>query len=399
MPKKSNPKNIKQTRFKKFFRVLRSAGIWLAICLSVISVTSLSVIHWTEQNLLNTDKWTVFSGKLLKDEQVTDALASYFTSQVFEVASVEDYVSQALPPRAAFLAQPLTNQLRELTNRTTKELVTSDTFNSVWTGANRIAHSRLIDSARSSSQTEQSPRQVFNIDVSAARDQIRQRLGKSSEVAVPQRDSRALNIKADLQASARSIKSYIQKIDFAYSVLPLFALASILCALALSINRKKTTRYISGGVVLLALAQLAGVSALRPVVINKVEQASYHSAAGSVYDAVLNTFNSIVYFALAVAAIIWFLTILADSKKFKQVVVKYLNWLRFKKTLVFSHIANARRLALDYKLKIWSGLIIVWMIALAFFVDISWASAINSLLLLVSAISLVQIFCLSRLSD
>ena len=101
-------------------------------------------------------------GPLPQNPTVAAALSDYAVTQLFAAVNVEQVVTNALPPKAAFLAGPLTTELRSLATQTGQKVVASDQFNQVWVAADRTASSTLIGLGRGfgSPATGQYDRQV-----------------------------------------------------------------------------------------------------------------------------------------------------------------------------------------------------------------------------------------------
>ena len=100
--------------FHGFFMVL-------FIAVTCLALGAYSIVRWSEHQVLTTDNWVAFVSPLPKQPVVYTALGSYVSAQVFQAASVQQEIANALPPRAAFLASPLTDQLRNSRPRSRSE--------------------------------------------------------------------------------------------------------------------------------------------------------------------------------------------------------------------------------------------------------------------------------------
>ena len=100
---------------------------------------SLSAV-WVRNTLLDTDNYVSTVGPLADDSDVQHAIANRVTDALFANADVEKKVADALPPRADFLAAPVSNGIRTAVNAATLRLAESDRFETLWERANRRAH-------------------------------------------------------------------------------------------------------------------------------------------------------------------------------------------------------------------------------------------------------------------
>src|SRR4051812_44121010 len=94
---------------------LRTTIIGLLIAVGCLAFGSYVIVHWTEDQILTTDHWVALVTPLPKQSVVSNTLGTYISDTVFSEAPVEQAISDALPPRAAFLASPLAGQLQTLT--------------------------------------------------------------------------------------------------------------------------------------------------------------------------------------------------------------------------------------------------------------------------------------------
>ncbi|MCW2982681.1 MAG: hypothetical protein JWR63_251 [Conexibacter sp.] len=118
------------------------ARILLSLACVVAIVAALGA--WADRQLLDTDEWVSTSGQLLRDPAVQAATAAYLSDQVVDTPQVTAQIRDALPPRLAPLAGPLTAGAGELAERTVKRVISSGAFATVWDTTNRRAHDQLV---------------------------------------------------------------------------------------------------------------------------------------------------------------------------------------------------------------------------------------------------------------
>jgi hypothetical protein len=86
---------------------LRAGIVMLFAVVSCLALSAYVVVHWTERQILTTDNWVALVSPLPKEPVVSTALGSFIGSKVFDSAAVEGKVTDALPPKAEFLAGPI----------------------------------------------------------------------------------------------------------------------------------------------------------------------------------------------------------------------------------------------------------------------------------------------------
>jgi hypothetical protein len=118
------------------------ARILLTLACLVAIVAALGA--WADRQLLDTDEWVSTSGALLRDPAIQAATAAYLSDQVVDTPQVTAQIRDALPPRLAPLAGPLTAGAGELADRTVRRVISSGAFGKVWDTTNRRAHDQLI---------------------------------------------------------------------------------------------------------------------------------------------------------------------------------------------------------------------------------------------------------------
>jgi hypothetical protein len=134
------------TRGRRERRVtlLRQVLAAILVALAALGVT-LSVIGvWAGRTTLDTDRWVETVAPLSEDPAVRAAVSTYMTDQIFDTLNVEQRVEEALPPRAAFLATPLTAQVRGFVKDSVNKVLASPQFAELWPEMNRVAHRQVM---------------------------------------------------------------------------------------------------------------------------------------------------------------------------------------------------------------------------------------------------------------
>lgn len=125
------------TRLRQIVAALLVAVAALGLTMSVIGV-------WAGRTTLNTDRWVATVAPLDQDPAVRAAVSTYMTAQIFTTLNVEQRVREALPPRAAFLASPMSGQVRGFVQDSVNKVLASPQFARLWPEINRVAHQQIM---------------------------------------------------------------------------------------------------------------------------------------------------------------------------------------------------------------------------------------------------------------
>ena len=102
------------------------------------------VVTWAHYVALSTDGFESTLGPIASDPRVTAAVSVAVTNQIFVALDPQQIVSDALPPKAAFLAGPITNGAKGFVQSAVARTLQSPQFAAIWTQALRFAHSQLL---------------------------------------------------------------------------------------------------------------------------------------------------------------------------------------------------------------------------------------------------------------
>ncbi|GIH95725.1 hypothetical protein ACFFMN_01650 [Planobispora siamensis] len=135
---------------RRGFAVRRTVAAILAALAGLGLVASLIGL-WGGRTVLNTDRWVATVETLPDHPEVTNAVATYLTDEVFSVLNVEQRLAEVLPPRATFLAGPVTGAVHGYTRDLVAKFMASEQFQTLWVTANRFAHARIVAIAEGTS--------------------------------------------------------------------------------------------------------------------------------------------------------------------------------------------------------------------------------------------------------
>ena len=99
---------------------------------------------WAHREFLNTDRYVAIVGPLAGNPDVQQALARELTNEVFTALPIQQNIAGALPPRASFLAGPLTSAIKTFVHNQVLKVVQSNAFQTFWVQANRFVHAQVL---------------------------------------------------------------------------------------------------------------------------------------------------------------------------------------------------------------------------------------------------------------
>ncbi|GAA3205802.1 hypothetical protein [Actinocorallia longicatena] len=108
---------------------------------------------WAARTVLDTDRWVATVDGLPAHPEVTSAVSVYLTDEVFGALNVQERLAEALPPRAAFLAVPVSGAVKDYTRDTVREFMGTERFHGLWREANRFAQKQIVAIVRDDSGT------------------------------------------------------------------------------------------------------------------------------------------------------------------------------------------------------------------------------------------------------
>ncbi len=125
----------------------------LALVFAVLAVLLLvvgNVLFWTGSTIVNNSRFNAATQPIIRNTSVQQALASYTTTQLFNNVDVTTVVENALPPKAAFLAPTVADQLRGGTQTALEKVLARQQFQDRWNKRLAKAHAAFISTVKQS---------------------------------------------------------------------------------------------------------------------------------------------------------------------------------------------------------------------------------------------------------
>ena len=128
----------------------RRAGVAIFAVLAVLLLLAGNLLFWTGSTVVQNDRFNAATAPIIRQTSVQHAIAGYTTSQLFKNTDVNGTVQGALPAQAAFLATPVANQLRGVTQTTLQKTLARQQFQTRWNKLLAAAHARFISTVKRS---------------------------------------------------------------------------------------------------------------------------------------------------------------------------------------------------------------------------------------------------------
>ncbi|MFD0689085.1 hypothetical protein [Actinomadura fibrosa] len=132
---------------------LRRALAAVLVALAGFGLVASVVGVWGARTTLKTDRWVATVAPLPEHPEVNAAMATYLTDQVFANLDVQRRLTDALPPKAAFLAGPVSGAVQDYFRERVQKFMGTPQFAALWEQANRFAHAQLTAIVEGKSET------------------------------------------------------------------------------------------------------------------------------------------------------------------------------------------------------------------------------------------------------
>jgi hypothetical protein len=381
---------------------MRAMSVALLIFMSVLFTGTYVLVHWLEHQILDTDSWVALVSPLPKQPVVSTALGNYIGQQTASEAELQKKITDALPPKAAFLSAPLAGQVQSVITRTSQKIVASDGFQTVWVGANRVAMGRLLAQARGQPTPLQSKLgERFNININGTSDQLRTALsGKSQALpaAVQSHANKALAVSVDLHARAQRLHQIIRALDFLAAVLPFAIIASLSGALALAVRRRRTVIIAIFSLIVLLLLQLVGLKWMKQTTLDQVHNSANIPAVEYIYNAVVSTLRHAINVLLVIMAVIAAGLMVAEWRPtWIQSFISRMHVEAIQDSRIMATLHSAREWIRHREYYLWAAAVVLVLIQMALLTStITSQWLISYSLLLVSICALIHIAATSH---
>ncbi len=244
------PERAASARFSRKRAIL----VWSLVAVATILLFLSSLTVWLKRQVIDSQGYEDTSARLLQDDEIRAALATYITDTVFQKVDVSALLQQQLPPRLDPLAPVVASALPQLTQRTANLLLESPRVQDLWVQANRRAHDQFINilNGKKAGRFETGGGAVvLNLDPLIRQVEGSGGLGKRLTAKLPPNSGRVVILRSDqLDALQKAFKVLKALTVF------LLLLALALFALAIYLGHPRRRNVVRASAVIFLLAGL-----------------------------------------------------------------------------------------------------------------------------------------------
>jgi len=135
-----NKDGRRRARPSRARRVLTVVLVALFAILLPVTITA----TWAHRTVVNTDAYIATVGPVVADPAVQAAVSREVTDEIYATLNPQQVIANALPPKAAPLAGPLSNGVKGYLQQGINKILASPKFQQLWLAANRFSHAQLI---------------------------------------------------------------------------------------------------------------------------------------------------------------------------------------------------------------------------------------------------------------
>jgi hypothetical protein len=139
-PTKTSPKASAAGLSRK-----RRVAIWSLIVLATIIALVGSLTVFVNRQMLDNTQWKNATARVIRDQRVQAALATFLVNQLYDNVNVEQQFAQALPPNLDRLAGPLASALRQPAERSAQAIIARPRFQQLFINLSATAHQKLVN--------------------------------------------------------------------------------------------------------------------------------------------------------------------------------------------------------------------------------------------------------------
>jgi hypothetical protein len=122
----------------------RNVLVGVLVVLSCLAVVVTGITIWTHYTVLDTKGYMNLVGPIGKDPQAIKALSDYVATQVVTATDLQQRTATALPPKAQFLAGPITGAVNDFVASGTDKVLSTPQAYDLWLRINEVAHTKIV---------------------------------------------------------------------------------------------------------------------------------------------------------------------------------------------------------------------------------------------------------------
>jgi multisubunit Na+/H+ antiporter MnhF subunit len=294
------------------------AGWVLVVLACILSVLSVVTVFARNQ-LLNTDAYVKTVAPLASNPAIQTQVAKKVSENLISRANIETRVKDALPPKAAFLAVPITSGLETVTNELALKAVQSKQFYELWVAVNRASHKQLVAVLTGSSVGSVSTKNgKVTINLAPVEVNIKKKLdAKGITVFDKVPAVKGLNFVLFQSKDLVTVQKLTKVLNDLAIVLPIIALLGLAASVVLARNRRRGLVRAAGGLALSMAAILVVIGVARNQYLSGLSPNQSVPANQAVIDTVTANLRLGVRIILIVAIVVSIVALIAGNRRLR----------------------------------------------------------------------------------
>lgn len=346
--------NKQKSNQGRILNTLRRVMVVILVILTAVFINFSIVALYVKRNIVDTDVWVDKTTQVITTPSVSKDVSEGLAKAIFEKIDAKASIEQILPEKVAPLATPLTNTLQGYTAEQIDKILQSEQFIQFWQNASRSAHSGIVQSLEAANSGKSVPTDTLlyiqnedlYLNFKPVLDNIKTKLSDSGLGFVNN-----INLK-DVKKSIpiahidnfQAVLASFNLINKLAILLPILAILSAVCAIALSAGKRITIMAIAGVTMLLMMLNVQALYLVRYPFVNSITSSlasSSDSAAQEIFNILISDLIIFDRIVLGVGFLTIMLAYLTGPFKFAV-------WIR-------ASIAKMFRGKMDYKFTRWLG--------------------------------------------
>jgi hypothetical protein len=292
---------------------------WVLVVLACVLAVLSVVTVFARNQLLNTDTYVKTVAPLASNPAIQTQIAKQVSENLISRTDLEARVKGALPPRAGFLAVPITSGVKTVTNQLALKAVQSKQFSELWVTANRASHKQLVAVLTGSSEGSVSSKNgKVTIDLSQVEVNVKQKLdAKGITVFDKVPAVKGLNFVLFQSKNLVKVQKVTKLLNDLAIVLPIVTLLCLAGSVVLARNRRRGLVRAATGLALSMAVVLVAVAVARQQYLSGLSPNQSVTANQAVIDTVTATLRLGLRIILAVSALIAVVALLAGNRRIR----------------------------------------------------------------------------------
>ncbi|MFJ3722829.1 hypothetical protein ACIPYQ_09700 [Streptomyces sp. NPDC090045] len=292
-------------RWKSFFAAL-------LIIIGCVLAPLAAVAAWASSEVGDTDRYVSTVAPLASDPDIQAAAANRVTNAVMEHIDLPALLEGVAPSDRPLLEKALgklgnslESAVRSFVHDKAEDIIASDTFERIWTEANRRIHTAVEKALTGSGGgAVKIKNDSVTVDLGPVVDQVKQRLvdeGMTVAAKIPEVHTDFTVLQAD---NIGKVKTYFRLLQIAGTWLPVLSVLLIAAGVLLSRHRRRVLVTAALAFAFATLMLGVALTVFRVVYLNALPDTVSQPAAGSVYDAMTHYLRTTVRMAVTLGVVI-----------------------------------------------------------------------------------------------